>query len=145
MLWLGNFKTSGCLVGKPTCAPTTTRLTPQVVGTSTITYNPSPYIGSQTGLWLKFQASSPVFRTLYPQSAHFSDYFVSLFDVSTGHQRCFYSKVQLFGITSYVRSGKSLTFDFYASDMDSLWIGWIVADTVRLFCFCYQSARFFAT
>jgi len=21
LLWLGNFKTSGCLVGRPTCAP----------------------------------------------------------------------------------------------------------------------------
>ena len=31
------------------------------------------------------------------------------------------SKVQLYGITSYVRSGKFLTFDFYASDMDFLW------------------------
>jgi len=40
---LGNFKTSGCLVGRPTCAPATTRLTPQPVGTSAITYNPSPY------------------------------------------------------------------------------------------------------
>ena len=38
-----NFKTSGCLVGRPTCAPATTRLTPQLVGTSAITYNPSPY------------------------------------------------------------------------------------------------------
>ena len=27
LLWLGNFKTSGCLVGRPTCAPATTRLT----------------------------------------------------------------------------------------------------------------------
>ena len=41
--WLGNFKTSGCLVGRPTCAPATTRLTPQVVGISTITYNLRPY------------------------------------------------------------------------------------------------------
>jgi len=39
LLWLGNFKTSGCLVGRPTCAPATTRLTLQLVGTSTITYN----------------------------------------------------------------------------------------------------------
>jgi len=37
--WLGNFKTSGCLVGRPTCAPATTRLIPQPVRTSTITYN----------------------------------------------------------------------------------------------------------
>jgi len=44
LLWLGNFKTSGCLVGRPTCAPATTRLTPQLVGTSAITYNLSPYI-----------------------------------------------------------------------------------------------------
>jgi len=72
-----------------------------------------------SGLWFKFQASSPVFRALYPQSAHSSDYFVNLFDVSTGHQLA--SKVQLYGITSYVRSGKFLTFDFYASDMDFLW------------------------
>ena len=43
LLWLGNFKTSGCLVGRPTCAPATTRLTPQLVGTSTTTYNLSPY------------------------------------------------------------------------------------------------------
>jgi len=27
LLCLGNFKTSGCLVGRPTCAPATTRLT----------------------------------------------------------------------------------------------------------------------
>ena len=44
LLWLGNFKTSGCLVGRPTCAPARTRLTPQLVGTSAITYNLSPYI-----------------------------------------------------------------------------------------------------
>ena len=37
LICLGNFKTSGCLVGRPTCAPATTRLTPQLVGTSTIT------------------------------------------------------------------------------------------------------------
>jgi len=42
LLWLGNFKTSGCLVGRPTCAPATTRLTPQLVGTSAITYNHQP-------------------------------------------------------------------------------------------------------
>jgi len=30
------------LSGRPTCAPATTRLTPQLVGTSTITYNPVP-------------------------------------------------------------------------------------------------------
>ena len=43
LLWLGNFKTSGCLVGRPTCASATTRLTPQLVGTYTITNNLSPY------------------------------------------------------------------------------------------------------
>ena len=43
LLWLGNFKTSGCFVGRPTCAPTTTRLTPQLVGTSAIAYNLRPY------------------------------------------------------------------------------------------------------
>jgi len=43
LLWLDNFKTSGCLVARPTCAPATTRLTPQLVGTSAITNNPSPY------------------------------------------------------------------------------------------------------
>ena len=91
LLWLGNFKTSGCLVGRPTCAPATTTLTTQLVGTSAITYNLSPYIGSQTCLWFKFQASSPAFHALYQQSAHFSDYFVNLFNVSTGHQRCFSS------------------------------------------------------
>jgi len=32
LLQLGNFKTTGCLVGRPTCAPATTRLTPQQVG-----------------------------------------------------------------------------------------------------------------
>jgi len=78
-----------CSVVRPTCAPATTRLTSQPVGTSTITYNFTPYIGSQTFLWFKFQTSSPVFHALYQQSAHFSDYFVNLFDVSTGHQRCF--------------------------------------------------------
>ena len=36
----------------------TTRLTPQLVGTSTITYNLSPYIGSQTFLWSLVQVSS---------------------------------------------------------------------------------------
>jgi len=41
---LGNFKASGCLVGRPTCAPATTRLTPQVVGISTITYTPVPTV-----------------------------------------------------------------------------------------------------
>ena len=44
LLWLGNFMTSGCLVGRPTCAPATTRLTLQPVGISTETSNPSPYI-----------------------------------------------------------------------------------------------------
>jgi len=34
LLWLGNFKTSGFLVGRLTCAPATTRLSPQVVGIS---------------------------------------------------------------------------------------------------------------
>jgi len=43
LLRLGNFKTSGCLVGRPTCAPATTRLTPQLVGVSAKTYNLSPY------------------------------------------------------------------------------------------------------
>jgi len=43
LLWLGNVKTSGCLVGRPTCAPATTRLTPQLVGTSTVTNNLRPY------------------------------------------------------------------------------------------------------
>jgi len=42
LLRLGAFKTSGCLVGRPTCAPATTRLIPQLVGTSTITYIPVP-------------------------------------------------------------------------------------------------------
>ena len=31
------------LVGRPTCAPATIRLTPQLVGTSAITNNLSPY------------------------------------------------------------------------------------------------------
>jgi len=47
LFWHGNFnKMSGCLVGRPTCAPATTRLTSQLVGISTITYKPSPYIGT---------------------------------------------------------------------------------------------------
>ena len=58
LLWLGNFKTSGCLVGRPTCAPATTTLTPQLVGIFAITYNLSPYIGSQTFLWSLVQVSS---------------------------------------------------------------------------------------
>jgi len=37
LVWLGNFKTSSCLVGRLTCAPVTTRLTPQLVGIS-VTY-----------------------------------------------------------------------------------------------------------
>jgi len=48
LLWLGNFKTSGCLVGRPTCAPATTRLTLQLVGISTITYNLRPYTHKQS-------------------------------------------------------------------------------------------------
>jgi len=32
--WFGNIKTSGCLVGRLTCALATTRLTPQLVGIS---------------------------------------------------------------------------------------------------------------
>jgi len=56
------------------------------------------------------------------------------------------SKVQLYGITSYVRSGKSLTFDFYASDMAFLWrLEDRRRHSIRLFHLCYQSARFFAT
>ena len=43
LLWLGNFKTSGCLVGRLACAAATTRLTHQLVGISTITYDLSPY------------------------------------------------------------------------------------------------------
>ena len=39
LLRLGNFKTSGCLVGRPTCAPAITSLTPLLVGTFTISYN----------------------------------------------------------------------------------------------------------
>jgi len=58
LLWLGNFNTSGCLVGRPTCAPATTRLTPQLVGTSTVTYNSSSYIGSQTFPWYLVKVSS---------------------------------------------------------------------------------------
>jgi len=47
LICLGNFnKMSGCLVGRPTCATATTRLTSQLVGISTITYKPSPYIGT---------------------------------------------------------------------------------------------------
>ena len=34
LLWLGKFKTSICVVGRLTCAPETTRLTPQLVGIS---------------------------------------------------------------------------------------------------------------
>jgi len=49
LLWLGKFKTAGCLVERPTCAPATTRSTPQLVGISKIADNLSPYIGSQTG------------------------------------------------------------------------------------------------
>ena len=41
--------TSGCLVGRPTCAPATTRLTPQPVGVSTITYNPVPTLAPRQG------------------------------------------------------------------------------------------------
>jgi len=53
MHWLGNFKMSGSLVGRLTCAPATTRLTPQLVGISEIVNdqlhtalqpNPEPYI-----------------------------------------------------------------------------------------------------
>jgi len=29
--WLGNLKTSGCLVGRRTCTPAKTRVTPQLV------------------------------------------------------------------------------------------------------------------
>jgi len=48
LLRLGNFKTSGCLVGRPTCSPATTTLTPQLVGISTITYNPIPTVSFGT-------------------------------------------------------------------------------------------------
>ena len=61
LLWLGNFETSGCLVGIPICGPATTTLTPQLVGITTTTYNPSPYIGSQTFLWSLVQVSSKLF------------------------------------------------------------------------------------
>jgi len=61
LLWLGNFETSGCLVGRPICAPATTTLTPQLVGITATTYNPSPYIGSQTFLWSLVQVSSKLF------------------------------------------------------------------------------------
>jgi len=43
LLRFGNFKKTGCLVGRPTCAPATTRLTPLVVGISVKTYDLSPY------------------------------------------------------------------------------------------------------
>jgi len=42
LLWLGNFKTSGCLVGRLTCAPATTRLTLQLVGFSVESYTGTP-------------------------------------------------------------------------------------------------------
>ena len=63
------------------------------VGTEVVGYCKDPTLVPRpfSGLWLKFQASSPVFRAFYLQSAHFSDYFVNLFDVSTEHQRCFSS------------------------------------------------------
>jgi len=44
LLWLGNVKTSGYLVGRPTCAPATTRLTPQPVGISTVTTPKTPTV-----------------------------------------------------------------------------------------------------
>jgi len=44
LLWFGNFKTSGCLVGRPTCAPATTTLTLQLVGITTITTTSVPTI-----------------------------------------------------------------------------------------------------
>ena len=43
LLWLGNFKTTGFLVGRPICAPATTRLTHQQAGISTVTYTRNPF------------------------------------------------------------------------------------------------------
>ena len=40
LLWLGNFETSGCFVGRLACTPATTGLTPQPVGISVTDQQP---------------------------------------------------------------------------------------------------------
>ena len=73
-----------------------------------------------TNLCLKFQASSPVLPCALLAKVRISgitsrNYSTCLRDTN------FASKVQLYEIPSFVCPGKSLTFDFYASYMDSLW------------------------
>jgi len=70
-----------------------------------------------------FKQALQYFSWLCGKSAHSSDYFKSLFDVSSGHQRYFTTVVSIkdHGINSHFRLRKFPMFALYVALMEYLW------------------------